>query len=97
MYNHFVIAYNDASCGRAEVIMMPRYYFRISHGNYSGTSDVAFDLQNEDEAWREMTKVCADLVGGITRALKPNSDWQMELLDENKKALFRVRLLAEKI
>ncbi len=69
---------------------MPRYYFRIAHGNYSGTSDVAFDLRNDDEAWKEMTKVCADLVGGITRALKPTSD-------ENKKSLFRIRLLAEKL
>jgi hypothetical protein len=76
---------------------MPRYYFRIAHGNYSGTSDVGFDLVDEAEAWKEMTKVCGDLVSGITRALKPSSDWQMELLDDGKKPLFRIRLLAEKV
>jgi hypothetical protein len=80
-----------------EVFEMPRYYFRIAHGNYSGTSDVAFDLKSDEEAWREMTKVCGDLVSGITRALKPNSDWQMDLLDEGKNPLYRIRLLAEKL
>ena len=44
-----------------------------------------------------MTKVCGDLVGDICRGLKKGSDWHMELLDENKTPLFRVRLVAEKL
>jgi hypothetical protein len=42
-----------------------------------------------------MTKVCSDLVGGISRNLKQNTEWQMELLDESKKPIFRFRLVAE--
>lgn len=42
-----------------------------------------------------MTKVCANLVGGISRSLKQNAEWQMELLDETKKPVFRIRLIAE--
>jgi hypothetical protein len=42
-----------------------------------------------------MTKVCSDLVGGISRNLKQNTEWQMELLDESKKPIFRIRLVAE--
>lgn len=42
-----------------------------------------------------MTKVCANLVGGISRNLKQNAQWQMELLDESKKPVFRIRLMAE--
>jgi hypothetical protein len=75
---------------------MPCYYFRISHGTYAGTSDSAFDYDDDDEAWAEMTKVCGDLLGGVARALKQNSEWHMELLDETKAPLFRIRLLAEK-
>ena len=41
-----------------------------------------------------MTKVCANLVGGISRSLKQNAEWQMELLDETKKPVFRIRLIA---
>jgi hypothetical protein len=42
-----------------------------------------------------MTKVCANLLGGISRNLKQNAEWQMELLDEAKKPAFRIRLVAE--
>jgi hypothetical protein len=42
-----------------------------------------------------MTKVCANLVGGISRSLKQNADWHMEMLDEAKKPVFRIRLTAE--
>jgi len=74
---------------------MPRYYYRIAHGSYSGISDVAFDLPDDAAAWREMTKVCGDLVGGVCRRLEQGSDWHLELLDEAKTPLFRIRLVAE--
>jgi hypothetical protein len=76
---------------------MPRYYFRISHGTFAGTSEAAFDYKDDDEAWQEMTKVCGDLLGSVARAIKQNSEWHMELLDEAKAPLFRIRLLAEKL
>ena len=76
---------------------MPRYYFRISHGQYVGTSDSTYDYNDDDEAWSEMTKVCGDLLGSVARALKQDSDWHMELLDEAKEPLFRIRLQAEKL
>jgi len=42
-----------------------------------------------------MTRVCASLVGSISGNLKQNSEWHMELLDESKKPVFRIRLVAE--
>ena len=74
---------------------MPLFYFRIRTGRFSGASDTAFELTDRDAAWVEMTKVCGDLVGSISRHLKQNAEWQMELLDESKKPLFRIRLVAE--
>jgi hypothetical protein len=76
---------------------MPKYHFRITHGKYSGASDSSFDFKDGATAWQEMTKVCGDLVGDICRDLKKGSDWHMELLDENKRPLFRVRLVAESL
>jgi hypothetical protein len=52
-------------------------------------------LADRDAAWKELTRVCGDVVGGISRKLKENSEWQMELLDESKKPVFRIRLVAE--
>jgi hypothetical protein len=74
---------------------VPLYFFRIQNGRYSGTSDHGSEHVDREAAWTEMTKVCGDLVGGISRKLKRNAEWQMELLDESKKPVFRVRLVAE--
>ena len=46
-------------------------------------------------AWVEMTRVCGDLAGGIARKLKPQTEWRMELLDESRKPVFRIRVVAE--
>jgi hypothetical protein len=74
---------------------MPRYTFRIAHGHFSGPSGAAFDLDSDDEAWTEMTKVCGDLVGGVCRELAQNTDWELELLDDAGRPLSRIRLVAE--
>ena len=74
---------------------MSLYYFRISHGRYSGAADQGSEFESREAAWAEMSKVCANLVGGISRSLKQNAEWQMELLDEAKKPVFRIRLIAE--
>jgi hypothetical protein len=74
---------------------VPLFYFRICNGNYSGTSGEGFNLADRDAAWAEMTRVCSDLVGGIARKLQPRSEWRMELLDESRKPVFRIRVLGE--
>jgi hypothetical protein len=74
---------------------MPRYYLNISEGKYSGSPLTALDLQNDDAAWTEMTKVGCDLVAHVMRDLTKGSNWQMETLDEEKNVLFRIRLVAE--
>ncbi len=76
---------------------MSLYFFRISHGRYSGASDLGTEFESREDAWAEMTKVCANLVGGISRSLKQNAEWQMELLDDTSKPVFRIRLVAETV
>ena len=76
---------------------MSLYFFRISHGRYSGASDLGTEFESREAAWSEMTNVCANLLGGISRSLKQNAEWRMELLDEAKKPVFRVRLVAESV
>jgi hypothetical protein len=74
---------------------MPLYFFRISQGRYSGASDQGSEFDSREAAWAEMTKVCSNLLGGISRSLKPNAEWRMEMLDEAKQPVFRIRLVAE--
>ena len=76
---------------------MPMYFFRISSGRYAGASDQGSEFESREAAWAEMTKVCADLLSGISRSLKQNADWRMEMLDEGRKPVFRIRLMAETV
>jgi hypothetical protein len=74
---------------------MSLYFFRIRHGRYSGASDQGSEFESREAAWAETIKVCANLFGGISRGLKQNGEWQMEMLDEARKPVFRIRLVAE--
>ena len=44
-----------------------------------------------------MTRICSDLLRGVSRNLKQDAEWQMELLDEASKPVFRIRLVAESV
>lgn len=74
---------------------MPRYYLRIDQGKYSGASDCPFDAEDDAAARREMIEVWGDLAGGVCCGLKENAEWHMEVLDESRRPLFRMRLSME--
>ena len=76
---------------------MPQYFFHIRNGQYSGGTDHCAEIADRDAAWKELTGVCGDMVSGISRKLTENAEWQMELLDESKKPVFRIRLVAESL
>ena len=74
---------------------MPLYFVRIQDGQYSGACDCGTELADRDAAWKALTCVCGDLAGGLSRKLKQNSEWQMELLDESKCPVYRIRVVAQ--
>jgi hypothetical protein len=76
---------------------MSLYYFRIKSGQFSGIADHGTECTDHEAAWTELTQVCSDLLGGIARKMKQNANWEMELLDESRKTLFRITLVAESL
>ena len=76
-------------------VPMPQYYFRIRSGRYSGASDHGTEIADREAARNEFTNVCGDMIGAIARHLAEDAEWQMELLDESKRPVFRIRLIAE--
>ena len=76
---------------------MSLYFFSISQGRYSGAADQPYEFANRESAWKELTAVCSDLIGGISRTLQQGTEWQMELLDESKQPVFRIRLVSEAV
>jgi hypothetical protein len=75
-------------------LLMPLFFFNVRSGDAAACNDGA-EFASRDAAWKEMTRVCAEIVGGISRQLRENAEWQMELLDESKQPVFRIRLVAE--
>jgi hypothetical protein len=71
------------------------YFFRISSDKYSGVAQCPYDLLDHDAAWKQMTKASSDVISGICRNLKPETDWRLELVDEAGKPRMRIRLVAE--
>jgi len=76
---------------------MPMYYFRIRSDQCPTGADYGSDLPSRDEAWRELTRVCGDLTRDACHALKPNSAWRLEMLDEEKKPIYRVSVFGEAV
>jgi hypothetical protein len=74
---------------------MTQFYFRIRDGRFGGPAHHAIILADRDAAWTELTQVSKDLLGSITREITQNAEWQIELLDESKTPLFRIRLVSE--
>jgi hypothetical protein len=74
---------------------MPLYFFRIRNGRYSGASELGTECADRAEAWRALTNTCAEMAAGISRKLRENSEWQMELLDEQQRPVFRIRIVGE--
>ena len=73
---------------------MALQFFRINGGKYCGISEPD-DIADGDASWAEMTQVCGDLIGGVSRDLKQDTEWKIELLDQHRKPVFRIRLVAE--
>ena len=74
---------------------MALYFFRIRNGRYSGASEIGSECADRAEAWKELTNVCADIASGISRKLRENSEWHMEMLDEQRQPIFRISIVAE--
>jgi hypothetical protein len=74
---------------------MPLFFFRIRTADGTDICNDATEFPDRDAAWKEMTRVCADMISGVSRHLEENAEWQIELLDETKTPIFRIRLVAK--
>jgi hypothetical protein len=74
---------------------MPIYFFSVRNGERTGVCNDGAEFPDRNAAWKEMTSVCSDVVGDVSEKLAENAEWQMELLDESRSPVFRIRLIAE--
>jgi uncharacterized protein DUF6894 len=76
-------------------LAMPVFFFSVRHGEDACVNNDGAEFADHNAAWKEMTGVCGDMIADISRELSENAEWQMELLDESRRPVFRIRLVAE--
>jgi hypothetical protein len=74
---------------------MPVFFFSARHGEHGGVCNDGAEFLDRAAAWKEMTGACSEMIGDVSRQLVENAAWQIELLDETRKPVFRIRLIAE--
>jgi hypothetical protein len=75
---------------------MPQYFFRITLGE--GASRLARDgieLANDKAAWEEATTACGEMLRDLDGALKPGSEWRMEVTRGSGEILYRLTFSTE--
>jgi hypothetical protein len=77
------------------LLAMPIFFFNVRQGEEAGNSSEGVEFADHGAAWKQMTGICGGLIGDISRKLAENAEWQMELLDESRKPVVRIRLIAE--
>ena len=75
--------------------LMPRYFFNVHHQR-QGRDAEGVDLPDTDAAWHEATLVAGELFKDIAGSFQPGQDWQLEVTDEQRKALYLIRVTAQK-
>ena len=77
---------------------MPLLFLPDQSRSFRGAPPIkGSEFESKAAAWAEMTKVSGNLLGSIARSLQQNAEWQMELLDEAKEPVFRIRLISESV
>jgi hypothetical protein len=74
---------------------MPVFFFSIRHGENASVANDGAEFADHNAAWKEMTGVCGAMIEDVSRKLPENAEWQMELLDESRQPVLRIRLVAE--
>jgi hypothetical protein len=73
---------------------MPHYSFNISQGDQPRTSSVS-DCPDDNAAKKEAAGMFADMARDVSDQLQSRPDWQIEVVDDAGKSIFKIKLTAE--
>jgi hypothetical protein len=75
---------------------MPKFFFNIL-GQRGGEDLEGLDLPGSDAAWQEAAAAAGELFKGISNKFPPDQQWVLEVTDEQRTPLYRIRITGEKI
>lgn len=76
---------------------MSAYFLHVRNGPFVSRSDHEIVAADRQQAWKELTGVCADAAPSVCHELAQNGDWQIELLDDVKRPIFRISIIGETV
>lgn len=74
---------------------MPRFFFQMQQGKLPGPVVIEDVLSDSYAARQAALGICADLARDIANGLTDDSEWQLNVMDEHGKPVFRIRLVVE--
>jgi len=75
---------------------MPHYFFDVFYDTDHPDQDGQI-LPDDDAAWREGTKVPAELLADLDGDLEPGEHWRLEVTDAAKNKLYVIRFNSERV
>ena len=74
---------------------MPRFAFLVRPGQFLEHSSIEDVLDDYGAARKAALGICADLAKDIVAGLTEDSEWRLDVLNENGEPIFRLKLLVE--
>jgi hypothetical protein len=74
---------------------MPDFYFRIRSATKRSTTGATVSLPDHAAARNEAAAIFADFARNVAADLANDPTWQLEVLDRNGVAVFRIKVIAE--
>ena len=76
---------------------MPRYFFEIRQGDKITAKNEGLAFSNPEAAWIEATASFGEMIRDLDGALKPGAKWEMDVIDENQKVIFKLAFVTEAV
>jgi len=76
---------------------MALFSFHVTDQGTSPDHVVSASFEGNDSARREAVAICADLARDAFARLTANAEWQMTVVDQTGKTVFRFRICEEHI
>ena len=74
---------------------MPRYFFVVRHGDQTSDHSDGIEFPDIGAVQLEAVKSTGEILRDLNDPLEAGSEWRMEVVDEARKPLFSLRVIAE--
>jgi len=74
---------------------MPRYFFN-THGARETPDEDGEILPDDEVAWQEATIIAGEIFKDMDGKFRPGQEWSLEVLSEDRKPLYRIRINSKK-